>query len=64
MVFVCTGLKKNDRANIPDDALEALKDIAEQLLARTGKQLDEAMNDGSLTEICHECYFIACISMS
>lgn len=31
-----------------------MKDIAEQLLARTGKQLDEAMNDGSLTEICHD----------
>ena len=41
-------------ANISDDALEALKDIAEQLLAMTGKQLDEAMNDGSLTEICHD----------
>ena len=24
------------------------------LLAMTGKQLDEAMNDGSLTEICHD----------
>ena len=52
--FFVYGFEKNDRANIPDDALEALKDIAEQLLARTGKQLDEAMNDGSLTEICDD----------
>jgi len=52
--FFVFGFEKNDRANIPDDALEALKDIAEQLLARTGKQLDEALNDGSLMEICHD----------
>jgi hypothetical protein len=52
--FFVYGFEKNDRANISDDALEALKDIAEQLLARTGKQLDEAMNDGSSTEICHD----------
>jgi hypothetical protein len=52
--FFVYGFEKNDRANISDDELEALKDIAEQLLARTGKQLDEALNDGSLTEICHD----------
>jgi hypothetical protein len=48
------GFEKNDRANITDDELEALKEIAEQLLARTGRQLDEAIGDGSLQEICHE----------
>jgi hypothetical protein len=48
------GFEKNDRANISDGELEALKDIAAQLLARTGKQLDEALNDGSLTEICDD----------
>ena len=52
--FFVYGFEKNDRANISDDELEALKDIAEQLLARTGKQLDDATNDGSLTEICHD----------
>ena len=52
--FFVYGFEKNDRANISDDELEALKDIAEQLLARTGKQLDEALNDGSITEICHD----------
>ncbi len=52
--FFLYGFEKNDRANITDDELEALKEIAEQLLARTGKQLDEAVHDGSLQEICHE----------
>jgi hypothetical protein len=52
--FFVYGFEKNDRVNILDDELEALKDIAEQLLARTGKQLDEATNDGSLTEICND----------
>ena len=52
--FFLYGFEKNDRANITDDELEALKEIAEQLLARTGKQLDEAVQDGSLKEICHE----------
>ena len=48
------GFEKNDRANISDGELEALKDIAAELLARTVKQLDEALNDGSLTEICDD----------
>ena len=39
------GFEKNDRANISDGELEALKDIAAELLARTVKQLDEALND-------------------
>ena len=47
-------IRENDRANITDDELEALKEIAEQLLARAGRQLDEAVQDGSLQEICHE----------
>ncbi len=52
--FFLYGFEKNDRANITDDEQEALKDTAEQLLARTGRQLDEAVQDGSLQEICHE----------
>ena len=52
--FFLYGFEKNDRANITDDELEALKSIADQLLARTGKQLDEAVQDGALQEICHE----------
>jgi len=52
--FFVYGFEKNDRTNISDDELEALKDVAEQLLARTGKQLNDATNDGSLTEICND----------
>lgn len=52
--FFVYGFEKNDRANIADDELEALKDIAEQLLPRTERQLDDAVEDGSLQEICHD----------
>ena len=52
--FFVYGFEKNDRANIADDELEALKELAELLLARTGKQLAEALNDGTLSEICHD----------
>jgi hypothetical protein len=46
------GFEKSDRANIGDEALEGLQTIAADLLARTGKQLDEAVADGTLQEIC------------
>ena len=52
--FFVFGFEKNERANIADDELEALRDIAEQLLARTGQQLDEAVEAGALQEICHD----------
>jgi hypothetical protein len=52
--FFVYGFEKNDRANITDDELAALKELAEQLLARTGKQLIEALNDEPLSEICHD----------
>ena len=52
--FFVFGFEKNERANIADDELEALRDIAEQLLARTGSQLDEAVKEGTLQEICHD----------
>jgi hypothetical protein len=53
-VVLCLRFEKNERANIADDDLEALQDIAAQLLARTGRQLDEAVQDGSLQEICDD----------
>ena len=52
--FFVYGFEKNDRTNITNDELEALKEIAEQLLARTSVQLDVAVQDGSLQEICHD----------
>ncbi len=52
--FFVYGFEKNERANIADDELEALKDLAAQLLARTGRQLDAAIMDSALQEICHD----------
>ena len=52
--FFVFGFEKNERANIGDDELEALQEVAEQFLARTGRQLDEAVKDGSLQEICDD----------
>lgn len=53
--FFVFGFEKNERANIGGEELEALQDIAADLLARTGRQLDEAIADGALLEICHDC---------
>ncbi len=52
--FFVFGFEKSERANIPDDELEALQELATHLLARTGRQLDEATQDGSLQEICDD----------
>jgi hypothetical protein len=52
--FFVYGFEKNDRANITDDELEALQDIAAQLLGRSSVQLDAAVLDGALQEICHD----------
>ena len=52
--FFVFGFEKNDRANIGDDELEALRDLASDLLARTSTQLDAAVRDGALEEICHD----------
>lgn len=52
--FFVFGFEKNERANIADDKLEALRDIAEQLLVRIGQQLDEAVKEGALQEICYD----------
>ena len=49
--FFVFGFEKNDRANITENELEALQELAEELLARTVKQLDEAIQNGTLTEI-------------
>jgi hypothetical protein len=52
--FFVFGFEKNERANIANDELEALQDIAVALLSRTGRHLDEAVRDGSLQEICND----------
>lgn len=52
--FFVFGFEKNERANISDKELEALQEIATDLLARTAQQLNKAIEDDSLQEICHD----------
>lgn len=52
--FFVYGFEKNDRANIADDELEALQGIAKELLNRSGSELDLAVKDATLEEICHD----------
>ena len=52
--FFVFGFEKNDRANISDSELEALQDLAKDLLARTVQQLDLAVQEHALEEICHD----------
>lgn len=53
-MFFVIGFEKNDRANVAEDERGALQDIAAHLLAITGLQLDKAVEDGSLQDICRE----------
>jgi hypothetical protein len=52
--FFVFGFEKNDRANISEQELEALQDLAHDLLARTGAQLDLAVQESALEEIFHD----------
>lgn len=52
-VFVF-GFEKNERANISDNELEALKLLADDLLALTESQISEAVSKGSLLEVIYE----------
>ena len=52
-VFVY-GFEKNERANISDNELEALKLLADDLLAMTETQISEAIIKGSLLEVLNE----------
>lgn len=52
--FFVFGFEKNERANITATELEALQTLAGSLLDLTGSQLDSAVLDGTMQEICHE----------
>ncbi len=52
--FFLFGFEKNVRANITAEELEGLREITRQLLGMTTEQLEEAVRDGSLQEICHD----------
>lgn len=52
--FFLYGFEKNARANITDKELEALQDIAADLLKLAHDELDIAVAKGKLLEICHD----------
>jgi hypothetical protein len=52
--FFVFGFEKNEQDNIAVDELQALQDLARDLLARTGQQLNETVKEGALQEICHD----------
>jgi hypothetical protein len=52
--FFVYGFEKSDRANISGDELEALQALASDLLALSGKELSQAVEDTTLEEICHD----------
>lgn len=52
--FFVYGFEKNERTNIDDAELEALRNLVADLLSLTVRQLDESVADGTLQEICHD----------
>jgi hypothetical protein len=48
------GFEKNDRANVTNKELEALKLLAGDLLSLSMVQIAEAVNSGHLLEVTHE----------
>lgn len=52
--FFIFGFEKNERANINKKELEALQDIASDLLRLNSKQLDAHIDIEAIQEICHE----------
>lgn len=52
--FFVFGFEKNERADVSDEELDGLQDLAADSLALSGRQLDAAAADGTLQEICHD----------
>lgn len=52
--FFVFDFEKNQRANIDAGELDALQDIAGDLLKRTNAELDRAVAEETLQEICRE----------
>lgn len=51
--FFIFGFEKNERANITPTELEAMQTLGGSLLGLAPVQLDNAVKDGTLLEICH-----------
>jgi hypothetical protein len=52
--FFVFGFEKNERDNITPNELEALQTLASSLLSLDGVQLNTAVEDGTLQEICND----------
>lgn len=52
--FFVFGFGKNERANISDKELEALRLLADDLLALTSQQISVAVDNGFLMEVGNE----------
>jgi hypothetical protein len=52
--FFVFGFKKNERANISAEELEALKMLAHDLLTMKEAKLEQAVASHEITEICHD----------
>jgi len=52
--FFVFGFEKNEKSNISPTELEAVQALAADLLSLSATQLNTALQDGSLLEICHE----------
>ena len=52
--FFVFGFEKSERANISKKELEALQNIATDLLSLNSNQLDAHVDDEALQEICHD----------
>lgn len=52
--FFVFGFEKNERGNITDEERKGLRRVVEHLLNLKVAQLEEAVQDGSLKEICHD----------
>lgn len=51
--FFVFGFEKSETANVTSTELEALQLLAKQLLDLTGSQIEVAVQDESIQEICH-----------
>ncbi|PLC51915.1 hypothetical protein CR159_02560 [Pollutimonas subterranea] len=52
--FFVFGFEKNERADISAEEREALQSLALDLLTRTAKEIEAAIEHGALQEICHD----------
>jgi hypothetical protein len=52
--FFVFGFIKNEKANISTKELAVLRELADLLLNRTDSELDAAVAQNELVEICHE----------